>query len=151
MKKTQLDETERKKFRPLCSKEHAKTVWLARYYCKEDEEKLEKISMLDSYDDANFLFHIRTKENKEGNHEKKKAKKFILKFHNGVDSMEPNARLLDCHEFAMRWLSRFNICTSSVVHTNSGASRFDWTDSHSSTNNDPVSYTHLTLPTKRIV
>ena len=136
MKKTQLDETERKKFRPLCSKEHAKTVWLARYYCKEDEEKLEKISMLDSYDDANFLFHIRTKENKEGNHEKKKAKKFILKFHNGVDSMEPNARLLDCHEFAMRWLSRFNICTSSVVHTNSGASRFDWTDSHSSTNND---------------
>ena len=48
MKKTQLDETERKKFRPLCSKEHAKTVWLARYYCKEDEEKLDGVG----YDDV---------------------------------------------------------------------------------------------------
>ena len=134
MKKTQLTRDEEKEVQTTVSKEHAKTVWLARYYCKEDEEK-EKIPCW-TYDDANFLFHIRTKENKEGNHEKKKAKKFILKFHNGVDSMEPNARLLDCHEFAMRWLSRFNICTSSVVHTNSGASRFDWTDSHSSTNND---------------
>ena len=189
MKKSQRDETERKKFRPLCSKEHALRVWMTQYSYFFDRsnsnpneaEEIEKITMLDSYDDANFLFHVfndifNSKDKNENESVNRPITKFIVKFHNGVDSVEPNARLLDCHEFAMDWLSEKNICTSAVVLTKSGATRFDWTDGDS-TNNDsnndhinnsaeknqmkhavkvlryvegtlPVSYTHLTLPTK---
>ena len=147
MKKSQRDETERKRFRPMCSKEHAERVWMTRYSANGESAKnelgkdeIEKISMLDSYDDANFLVHIKSRkqecavEDSEDN-ENEKARKFIVKFHNGVDSVEPNSHLLDCHEFAMRWLSqKSNICTSSVVRTNSGASRFDWANNSDSAN-----------------
>ena len=148
MKKSQRDETERKKFRPLCSKEHALRVWMTQYSYFFDRsnsnpneaEEIEKITMLDSYDDANFLFHVfndifKSKDKNENESKNRPITKFIVKFHNGVDSVEPNARLLDCHEFAMDWLSEKNICTSAVVLTKSGATRFDWTDGDS-TNND---------------
>ena len=148
MKKSQRDETERKKFRPLCSKEHALRVWMTQYSYFFDRsnsnpneaEEIEKITMLDSYDDANFLFHVfndifKSKDKNENESKNRPITKFIVKFHNGVDSVEPNARLLDCHEFAMDWLSEKNICTSAVMLTKSGATRFDWTDGDS-TNND---------------
>ena len=145
MKKSQRDETERKKFRPLCSKEHALRVWMTQYSYFFDRsnsnpneaEEIENILLIPTttrtFFTSSTTFSIaKTKRNESKD---RTATKFIVKFHNGVDSVEPNARLLDCHEFAMDWLSEKNICTSAVMLTKSGATRFDWTDGDS-TNND---------------
>ncbi len=96
MKKSQRDETERKKFRPLCSKEHALRVWMTQYSYFFDRsnsnpneaEEIEKITMLDSYDDANFLFHVfndifKCYDKNEHESQNSSITKFVTNIHNG--------------------------------------------------------------------
>ena len=119
LKKAQRDEINRKRARPKVTESDALEVFRKRYVRDGEFVPKKQIKMLDSYDDVNFLFRVNDDKNKE-------EKRIIVKFHNGVDSLEPNDQLLDAQEFAMMHLEKCKIKCSVVLKTNDGDSRFAW-------------------------
>jgi hydroxylysine kinase len=112
-KKSLRDEKERKNRRPKITEEEALNVL---NLINNSNNNNKKIKAINSYDDANFLIeevHQRQVLGNDINNSEKKSKKYILKFHNEVDSVEPNRRILECQRnLMMHLLSSDNIVCS---------------------------------------